>query len=189
MNIFEIREQTGIALPALKKLDDIGALDCEPVYPIVEKIYANLGKGVPLTVAQLLKLIENPQWLQSLGKHQNDAQFEIDELGDCVGEAAPKEVYCHLIDAVYNDQKAIEKIVAWIKSIIPAHYAVRHSYIATRFILGSASPIVRASLHAKIRRAFRNCRKHPDFAGWWTVKQHHGRDVTWYSRPQIPYDL
>lgn len=189
MNIFEIRERTGIALRTLQKLDEIGALDHDPVDPIVSDIYTNLGKRVPLTVAQLLALIEQPALLTSLGKHQDDAQFEIEDLGNYVAEAAPQKVYFQLGDAAYNDDQAIRKIVAWIKSIIPPHYPVRHSYIAIRLVTGSTQPEMRKHYLKIIGRALGYCRAHPEFNGWWKVEAGKGKRVTWYSQPQISYDL
>ncbi len=188
MNIYEIQERSGISLRVLRKLDDMGVLKCSTVEKIADDIHLNLRKGNPLSVAQLWALIENPVLLDSLGKLRDYALTAIEALDDYRAEAAPREVVLHILDAAWNDQCAIEKILPWLKSVIPANCAVPHHYLAIRLIMGS-SPLLRQCHISKLRRVMANCRAHPEFVGWWSVNRQNGRDATWYSRPKIEYDL
>lgn len=189
MNIYEIHEETGIALRKLHRLYAAGVLDCDPVDPVVSGIYTYLSRRTPLTVKQLLALIEEPKLLDDLAKHEIAAQLEIEELGNFASEAAPLEVVAHIHQAAYNDQLAISKIVPWLKSIIPADRAVRHHYVAIRLVMGSASPRMRQHHVALIRRALDYCRMHPEFNGWSKVVKRKSQPITWYEHPPARYDL
>lgn len=189
MNIYEIQENTGISLRTLHRIDSIGALQCDPVDPIVGDIYTRLGKGASLTVKQLVALIEKPALLNCLAKHVETARFEIDELGDFATELAPREVVAHIHQSAYNDKFAIAQIIPWLKSVMPADQAVRYHYLAIRLVMGSSSPALREHHITMIRRALDYCRMHPDLTGWWKVEERKGQRVTWYSRPPIQYDL
>lgn len=182
MNIFEFCEHFHISLAKARKMNKAGILrlDENTSEAITEIRYA-LSRGQPLTAAQLVELVENPEGLVDLGRYASRAQDQLALLGDARGQAAPKLVAAYITDAAKGDPEAVGVLLNWLKSILPTQ-PVSHSFIAVRLLLGLA-PNIRKYDVPRIPRALLNCRRHDAFAGWWHVENRKNRNVTIYHRP------
>jgi len=180
MNIFEVAEKHKLSLKKLRAMDKDGLLRLDESASAADPIRATLIKGNPLPVAQLVQLIEEPALLLDLGKYAKEAETQVAALGKPANEVAPKPVAAAVTDAAKNDPEAVALLVAWLKETIPAR-PVGHAYIATRLLLGIPASI-RKYEAPRIGRALLNCRNHPTFAGWWTVKPGVSQNSTVYQK-------
>jgi hypothetical protein len=188
MNIFEVCERFNLSLLKARKMDKAGVLRLDENTPeIITEIRHWLSRGQPLTAAHLTELIDNPGSLLDLGKYSDRAEILIATLGPVKREAAPLKVAAYITDAAKNDPDAVQIIVDWIKSILPAS-PVSHNYIAVRLLLG-LDPLDRPADIPRVPRVLLNCRKHPDFAGYWRTEQNKSRSVTIYQKPKKGFDL
>lgn len=168
MNIFEVSERHKISLKKLRAMDKDGLLRLDESASASDPIRATLMKGNPLPVSQLVQLVEEPSLLLDLGRYAADAERQLGTLGAKPG-GAPKPVAAAVTDAAKNEPEAVAILIAWLKEIIPPR-PVGHAYIAARLLLG-IPPAIRKYEAPRIGRALLNCRNHPSFAGWWTVKE------------------
>ena len=181
MNIYEVAERFKISLKKLRAMDKAGLLRLDESASASDPIRATLIKGNPLPVAQLVQLIEEPALLLDLGKYATAAEAQVAALGiKTEHAAAPKPVAAAVTDAAKNDPEAVAILVAWLKETIPAR-PVGHAYLASRLLLG-IPPAIRKFEGPRIGRALLNCRNHPSFAGWWTVKPGASQNSTVYQK-------
>jgi hypothetical protein len=180
MNIYEVAERHKISLKKLRAMDKDKLLRLDESANASDPIRATLMNGDPLPVRQLVQLIEEPGLLLDLGKYTSTAEAQIAALGKPQNEIAPKPVAAAVTDAAKNDPEAVAILVAWLKEIIPPH-PVGHAYIATRLLLGIPESI-RKQQAPRIGRALLNCRNHPSFAGWWSVKPGVSQNSTAYQK-------
>jgi hypothetical protein len=147
-----------------------------------------LRRGQHLTLLQLLALLEDRSILDHLGRYECEAERQLDEIGDAVGQVAPLFVRACMHDAsTGKGQNQAEHIIAWLKSVIPAD-PVSHYFVASRLVLGYPAAR-RASGYKEVAQALLQIRKHESFNGWWFKKQNYGRNCTFYARPPTTYDL
>jgi hypothetical protein len=188
MNIYEFCEKFRISLRKARKMDKAGVLRLDSgESEHGAEIRQQLRKGQPLTVAHFLYIIEEPTILSELCPYDEKAKNQLAALGDVNDEAAPREVAAYITDAARGDDEAIGILVGWLKGKIPAE-AVTHHWVAIRLLMGLAANI-RGYDVPRIQRALLNCRKSPDFTGWWRVETIRSRQVTFYQRSEIAFDL
>lgn len=181
MNIYEVAEEFKISLKKLRAMDKKGILRLNENASASDPIRARLMNGDPLPVWQLVQLIEEPALLLELGKYAETARGQVAVLGiKTEHAAAPKPVAASVTDAAKNDPEAVATLIAWLKETIPSR-PVGHAYLATRLLLGIPASI-RKYEAPRIGRALLNCRNHPTFAGWWTIKPGASQNSTIYRR-------
>lgn len=188
MNLYEFCEKFRISLRKARKMDKAGVLrlDFDESEHGAE-IRLQLRKGQPLTVAHLLYVVEQPAIMSELWPYDDKAKNQLAALGNVDDEAAPREVAAYIAEAARGDDEAIGILVRWMKEKIPAE-PVAHYWVATRLLMGLPANI-RGYDVPRIRRALLNCRKSPDFRGWWRVEPIRSRRVTFYQRPEKLFDL
>lgn len=193
MNIYEVARDFKISLSKLRKLDKAGLLRLDKSDPIVDAMRFYLGKGKPLTVPQLVALVESPALIEDLGDKAGVALAQVAMLN--APTAAPFEVAAEIDQAARGDLDAIGRIVPWLKSTLIAaesqgHGVVNHHYLAVRLALGSPASL-REYNTARIPRALLNCRRHPGMAGWWRVVPKGSVTASEYGnfRKERPIDL
>lgn len=184
MDIYQISDKFNVSAAKLRKLDKAGLLRTNPENSIATEIRYYLGKGKQLTVKQLVALLDNPALLFDLGNRAHQAEMQLRSLGRCQDEKAPLEIVAEIDQAARGDLNVVAKILPWLKEIIPATGTVGHHYIAVRLVLGSL-PGLREYNAARISPALLNCRRHPNFSGWWNVSNGASR----YFQPCGGYDL
>lgn len=188
MNLREFCEEYRISISKARKMDKEGVLRLDSgESEHGAEIRQHLSKGQPLTVAQLLEMIENPSILRDLGRYREKAESQLEALGDVRAEAAPGEVAAYITDAARRNEEAIGVLVEWLKSTIPFE-PVTHHWIATRLLMGVPANIRKNDM-PHILRALLNCRNSPDLKGWWRVETRRSRSVTCYQRPGKTFDL
>lgn len=180
MNIFEFAEEFRLSLAKARKIKKRFPQIFNETDSSFDPLRATLAKGNRLTAPQLIELIENRSGLLEMGKYTAAAQRELAALGDPVAQAAPKEVVANLMEAARNEPEAVQILVDWLRSIVPAK-PVSHAFIATRLLLGIPETI-RQYEAPRIPRALLNARQHPDFAGWWHVEKQVSRNQTVYQK-------
>lgn len=188
MNIYEFCEKFRISLGKAEKMRAAGVLllDAgESKYGAV--IRRQLSKGMALTVAQLLAMIEDSSILNELGRYAEKAQLQLAALGDVRNEVAPREVAAYISDAARRDKEAIGILVGWIKQILPAE-PVTHDWIAVRLLLGLQANVRKFDI-PRIKTALFYCRRCIAFEGWWRIEKRGSRPYTLYQRPEISFDL
>lgn len=183
MNIYEVARDFKISLSKLRKLDKAGLLRLDKSDPIVDAMRFYLGKGKPLTVPQLVALVESPALIEDLGDKAGTALAQVAMLN--APTAAPFEVAAEIDQAARGDLDAIGRIVPWLKSTLIAaesqgHGVVGHHYLAVRLALASPAGLRDYNM-ARIPRALLNCRRYPGFAGWWRVGAKGSSNVTQYG--------
>ncbi|MBA4161661.1 MAG: hypothetical protein C0515_06220 [Novosphingobium sp.] len=133
-------------------------------------------------------LLEEPSLLLDLGRYANKAEEQLSEVGDVKGEAAPREVAAYCWGAATGKEpESVEILVEWLRLMIPAH-PVSHYYVALRLLWGIPANIRHYEV-PRIPLALLQCRKHPDFAGWWHKVENKSRIQTFYQRPEKLFDL
>ena len=139
------------------------------------------------TTPHLVALIEDPSLLDDLGCHADKARKQLALLGDPV-EAAPIEAHAHVTFASQGEEDSVLQIIKWCKAVIPSERAVTHHYLAVRLLLGIPK-CIRHFDERRMQQAMLNCRKHPQFEGWWRVEKTGSRNVTYYQKPKFSFDL
>ncbi|MCT2400600.1 hypothetical protein [Novosphingobium mangrovi (ex Huang et al. 2023)] len=188
MNIYEFCEQFRVPLGKARKMEKAGVLildSGESEY--AAEIRLQLRKGQPLTVLQILHIIEDRGILSELWQYTEKAKGQFEALGNFNEEAAPKEVAYRIRDAAHRDDAAISVMVGWLMEAIPDE-PVRHHWLAVRLLLGIPASVRKLEV-PYIRSALLNCRKSPDFARWWRSEQVGSVSRTVYQRPERLYDL
>lgn len=186
MNIYDFCERFRISQAKARKMEKAGVLNLDTVAAgNLDAMLDLLRRGKPLTAMQLVELIETPATLIDLGRYAGDAKGQIDALGPI--EPAPREIAAHVTEAAKGDADALAIVLAWIHSIVPDK-PVSHAHIAVRLILALPESIRKYDV-PRIPRLMLNCRKHPDFAGWWRLEKRKGRNVTIYQKPLANHDL
>lgn len=189
MNIFEFSEKYKVPLRKARKMedDDILKLECNESEHGA-KIRYLLARGQPLPVPQILAMIECPSVLRELGHYREKAENQLAVLGDVKGEAAPREIAAYIANASRRDRAACGVLVCWMKEEMPPE-PVTHAWFATRLLMGVPSSIRKYDIPL-IRPALQNCRQRQDFADWFSLRTNrYGRNVTYYHRPKIEFDL
>lgn len=176
--IYEFCEAFHISLPKARKMDKANWLRLTESSRVSDPIRATLANGDKLTAGQLVELIENRGIVLELGKYASKAERELAALGK--PEAAPKDVVANLMEAAKGEPEALEILVAWLRSIIPAS-PVNHAFIAVRLLLGIPENI-RKYEGPRIPRALLNVRNHPGFAGYWHIEKQTSRNATVYQK-------
>lgn len=180
MNLFEFAEKFKISLRKARAMEkaDLLRLD-ETTSDLATELRLLLGRGQPLTAAQLCAMVDDPALVLDLGRYAGRAREQLDMLGKV--EPAPKAVAAYISEAARGDQAAVTVLLDWLQEIIPAK-PVNHSFIAVRLLLGLA-PSVRKFDVPRIPRALLECRRRAEFAEWWTVERSGTRSQTFYKRP------
>lgn len=184
MNIYEVAAQFKISVSKLRKMDKAGLLRLDKAHPLTDSMRFYLGKGKPLTVAQLVALVEDPTIIEHLGEKAGAAMAQVAALG--APDGAPMEVVAEIDQASRGDHDAICRIIPWLKTQIlvaasQGQPVINHHYLAVRLVLGSPAGL-RDYNAARIARALLNCRRHPGFAGWWRVVPQGSMSVSEYGK-------
>lgn len=186
MNIYEFCERFRISLQKARKMQAAGALLLDAGESEQgATIRRQLSKGQPLTVPQLLAMIEEPSILAELGHYRQKAKCALAALGDVKNEFAPKVVAAYISDAARGDIEAVSILVTWLKQIVPAE-PVLHNWISVRLLLGIPANIRKFDV-PRIQSALSRCRKSSDFNGWWRVEKCGSRSCSVYQRPGAPH--
>lgn len=180
MNIHEFCDKFNTSLAKARKMDKCGVLRLDSSVTALDEIRHSLARAVPLNAAQLVELIDTPGAALELGKYAAKAEEQLAGLGRPQDEVASKEVTAYVLEASEGKPEAVEALIRWIKTILPSR-PVRHAYIATRLLLG-IPPNIRKFDVPRIPRALLNCRRHPDFAGWWRIEKRVSRTVSLYEK-------
>lgn len=188
MNIYEISEKFGVSMRALRKLEKGKVLKLDPVDPMVDKIVYLLSKSQRLPVDALAHLIENPDVLLELGRHAGEAEYQISSLGNVQRDIAPPDVSAEIEMSAKGDDSAVEKLVAWLQTVIPTDCAVGHHFLAVRLLLSVPSG-ARPYAYSRLPRALLNVRRHPGFAGWSSYTTEGRHKLSQYHRPAENFDL
>lgn len=150
--------------------------------PLAVTIHRTLARGQPLTAVQLIALLEDPSLLGELGSYAGRAEAEIEALGTI--EPAPKAVAAHISDAARNYPGSVAVLLDWLRATVPDR-PVSHAYLAVRLLLGLSANIRHYDV-PRIPRALLMCRRRPEFAGYWSVKN--GKTI--YRLPKVDaFDL
>lgn len=185
MNLFEFCDTFKVSLAKARRMEKAGVLRLDsPENAASDAIRHWLAQGQRLTVSQLCDLIESPAILLDLGRYAEAATQELAALGKAQEEAAPHEVVICIADAARGDREAVQTVMQWLFSVIPAR-EVTHAYLAVRLVLGAA-PSVRKFEIGRAAKVFLNCRRQPEFAGWFTIKSHGSRTFSIYHKPKKP---
>jgi hypothetical protein len=180
MNVFEFHERYKLSLAKARRIAKDQPHWFDGSSGATDAVRATIMKGNEPTALQLLELIENPASLLELGKYATKAEQAITALGDPKGQVAPREVAANIMEAAKGEPEAVQILVNWLRSIIPAS-PVEHSFIATRLLLGVPASI-RKSEAARIPRALLNARQHADFKNYWHVEHGVSRNKTVYQK-------
>lgn len=189
MNLLEFCEKYKISLAKGRKMfrDNRLRLD-ENTSENVLLMIAALRNGDNLSALQLCELAESASLVLELGRYAEKAQDQLDAIGQAKGEAAPLDIVAHIGEAARSDPAALETLVSWLQSVIPAK-PVPHSYVAARLLLGLPANVRKFDAN-RISRALMKCRECASFEGWHYAKVINGRNVTFYQRPgKKPFDL
>lgn len=184
MNIYEVAAQFKISVSKLRKMDKAGILKLDKSHPLTDSMRFYLGKGQPLTVAQLVALVEDPTIIEQLGEKAGVALAQVAALN--APTAAPLETVAEIDQASRGDTDAIGRLIPYLKTQIllaasQGHSVINHHYLAVRLVLGSPASL-RDYNAARIARALLNCRRHPGFAGWWRVVPRGALAVSEYGK-------
>jgi hypothetical protein len=182
MNLFEYCEKYKISLAKARKQlkDGVLRLD-ETTSGESANIRHWLTRGQPLTVQMLCHLIDNPSEVLDLGRYADKAQDQIDALGKV--QAAPLEVAAAIADTARGKPEATAILLEWLNATIPAK-GCTHAYLAVRLLLGL--PAAQRKFDApRIPRAFLECRRNPEFAGWYETRRNGAKNFTIYKRAKI----
>lgn len=190
VDVYAINLKTGISIRTLKKMERLGFLKTtKPQNPETARMEWTLRKGNPLSVINLLRLIENPDLIFELGEYTDKAESQVAALGDAKGEAAQPSIATVIDSAARDDPEYVEALAQWMMIAIPLGRDVPHHYLAVRALLG-VSVNLRPYLAGRIARAFQNVRETPSFYGWFTFKTtRYARNATFYHRPKFEFDL
>ena len=180
MNVFEFHERYKIAPTKARWIAKENPQWFDGTSNATDLAREAMAKGNPLSVAQLVQLIDEPRLLLELGKYADKAESQVEALGKPENQVAPKPVSAAVFEAARNDPEQVEIIVDWLKHVIPAR-PVGHAYLATRLLLGIPASI-RKYEAPRIPRALLNCRNHPELAGWWHVETRKSRRETVYQK-------
>ena len=189
-DIYHIHNQTGVSIRTLKKLEKTGFLKasiCEN--PVLSKIDSTLRKGNRISAIDLAYLVENPGLIFDLGRNFSKADEQLRELGDPLADV-PNATIASTIDfAASGRPESVEKLLSWIKGVIPSDRVVPYTYVAVRAFL-SDGPHIRKFMAGRLPKAILNVREHPDFAAWYTLRPtKYGRNATFYHVPKMRFDL
>jgi hypothetical protein len=182
--IREISKKTGVGVWTLRKLVKAGIFKADDDNAATEKIRLTLARGNPLSVAQLVELVDDPTLAHDLGRYAERAKAQVAALGEVRSEAAPFEVAAYIDEASNGNADATRILAGWIREIVPAAGSVHFSWIAARLVWNSRT---RADDIARVSLALINARK--ELAGWWRIEKIKGRPQTFFARPKIPLDL
>lgn len=169
-DIYTIHNRSKVSLRTLRKLEGMGYLKVDKqANPDLARVQANLRKGNPLTVEQLVLLQRNPDWLRQLGEYEDYARDRIDELGDTLEEAMPWKISSRLLDAAAKDAEAIEMCARWLCQHIDTSPAYAHpgrpyAYVAVRMLADVPDNLLRVNIPI-INGAITQIRKHPAMLG------------------------
>jgi hypothetical protein len=188
--IHEISRAMNISLKKLRSMEKRGWLLCDAkAHPMVESMLSTMRSGNPLTVAQCVALIEDPKLFDLLEGKAAKARQQVEALGN------PKPAAIDWIDlsaATLNDENseaATLRLIAWIKAVLPVSGRVSHHWIAVRLLLAVPEDMRRFEI-PRLGKIMLTIRKHPEFAGWFTIAKQGSRNVTWYHRPKAKgFDL
>lgn len=189
MNIFEFCEEFHISLTKARKMNKANVLRLDrDEDERAAQIRFYLSRGQHLTLGQMAMLLEEPSLLLDLGRYEGKAKEQLFEVGDVQSEAAPREVAAYCWEAATGkDPEAITILVDWLRSIIPAQ-PVSHYWVGLRLLWGTPANIRHYEV-PRIPLTLLQCRKHPDFVGWWRKVENKGRPQTLYHRPDRSFDL
>lgn len=170
MNIHELANKTGIGLATLRKLERAGALkiDGKPMnegHPRAGEIKHHLMRNQQLTVSHMLVLIDEPDVIDELGKYADRARGQMAEIGDAIGQGAPKSVTAFLPDAAKGDREACLAIADWLFLALPDR-AVSYHWIAMR-LLAPLNETLRDLYAPLINLALMRVRQLPEMANAW----------------------
>lgn len=181
MNIYEMSRRYGIGLRKLRAMATDGEIAPDEPDPLLAPIEHCLARQGSLTAEHCVTLIERPDLLAQLpDRYRERARGTLTELDK--PSAAPSNVAWATVGAQSGDTHDVETIMAWAKQVLPPK-PVNHIWLVVRLLLGLPED-QRKPMFPRMRRVMLNLRKHPDFAGWWTVKPEGSRNVTWYHRPK-----
>lgn len=182
MNISDFCERYGISRAKGRRIERDNPDWFEPIaeYPAdLAAMRARLANGDNLSALQLCALIENPQWEIDLGEK---ARKTVRLLGPLI-EPAPRHVAAMIEEAARRKPDAIATLIGWLRAVLPAS-PVNHAWIAVRLLMGIPANM-RENEARLLPRALFNCRKAPEFAGWWRVE----KCATIYQKSLAAFDL
>lgn len=184
VSLREINRKTGVGMGTLRKLKSAGFLvKTEDENAMALSITKAIARGNPLSVVQLVALIEDPSIEYELFGYAARAKNAVDALGDVKSMGAGREITAYINAAADRDQEALEIIAEWVRSIVPARGEVSHAWVATRLVINS--PLQADHLN-RISLVMLNVRQAPSLKGWWRVANIGGRTQTFYMRPKNP---
>ncbi|WP_447930715.1 hypothetical protein [Sphingopyxis fribergensis] len=189
MNIYEIATKFDLSIRKVRRMEKAGIFKKSGSEDsIVSKMSYALGKGNRLSAINLAALVEDSNLVYELGPYFEKADEQVRNLGNVRDEIA-QDAWAHVDLAANDDPAAVERMIRWMKSVIPHDHEVPYEYLAVRILLAKTGG-VRKYLAARMPRAILNCRKNPDFANWVALKPNkYGHNATVFRRPEIPYDL
>lgn len=185
-SIFRLCNEFNISLTKARQMDKDGLLNLDQSEEPEQEIFYWLSHGSHLTVRHMVMLIEKPSLLHELGSQERKARDQLEEVGSAKEESAPPHVVACIAERTLIPE-AVALLVDWIRSVLPAH-PVSHYWIATRLVFGLPKEI-REDRSAYVRFALKQCRNHPDMAGWSRPENRYSRVATLYQRPERLYDL
>ena len=182
-------EKFKISVGKLRKLQKAGYLRGAQVNDDIVQMRSYLSRGLPLTLRHLVKLHKDDDLIDALGTYRRHAQNMLDALGNLDGGKMMASDAVLAESAGRGDPDVIQDLIKRIKEILPENgNPVSYYWLAIRFML-VAHPNREDALHNLIGRAFLNCRKQPEFKGWWLVDPIGSRQTTFYVRPKKGFDI
>lgn len=184
MNIFEIAEKFNLSVAKVKRMEKSGCLVAtgSDGHPLAHLMRDSLSHKRPLSVEQLLVLIQQPTVMAELRKKQQDARAQIAALGDFKAHKPAPGLFATIDGAAQFDEASQRKLIDWLKLILPPE-PVPHAWIAVRVAQDVSEGDGRDKLLAQLTKALANIRKHEAFAGWSSVAFVAGQNRTFYSQP------
>ncbi|WP_145960988.1 hypothetical protein [Sphingosinithalassobacter portus] len=183
--IQEISKKSGVSAWTIRKLVKAGFVKASEENPLAEQMRRALARQNPLSVEQLLALIDDPTLEYDLGRYADIALSQVAALGDVETTKASAEVCANMDDAADGRPHAIAMLGEWLRDVIPSR-AVPHAWIAVRLVWHYRSSL-RKEDYARIPLALIAARK--EIEGWYRVETVRGRKMTFYQRPAGHLDL
>lgn len=185
MNIYQLSLKSEIPLKALRRLEKLGVLKVDAGNEELEKLIFHMRGNQILSVAQLLRLIEQPDLLAEMRawkpRYAKRAREQIAALGDMSSSLAPRDVTAAVVGAARGEDDESLVIAEWLKTVLPA-VPVGHAWVAVRLLL-PLNEFMRGNVAPSVNIALMNMRKLPELRGWWRSDKIGTRSVIQYWRP------
>lgn len=150
----------------------------------VKQIAHYLKKARPLSVANIISLLRQPEKIDALGLQAKAARKYLASLGDIAGESLSGSQAANMIyGAAISDEIFLPKFAQWLASVIPANGCGYH-YLAARAIYNAPENRF-AETYRSLPRAILHARRTAYLAG---MSEKAGATVRFF-RPEIIFDL